>query len=327
MEEDLKIKICVICRKNPADSAEHFYKKSILAKEIEEFKKQNIKIKAISLNPGYKKLYPIQGPDSKSVKYEKSICKNCNGNISSDADRSIDSIVKDITAVLSSTGTLVDSFGLPLILTNLKELENQLILRHTYMIFFKLDLFGIYEYLEFKNIANIVSKDEFPKLSNEIEQMILTLQENNIGLQFVKTKEFYGKVINYFADKNKALKPLVEKYFAKQVICSLDSRGIPIPDGLRAIFFQKDYSKKVRVRLYVLRPWINELPVSYLHDFFVNSKGELVVSFYQEYSRTHAFLIYFTFNDLSEKNKFHFKEKVFTKKWFSGYVERFKTKV
>ena len=77
---------CWICGK-PADTAEHTVKKSDLIRisGSKFFEKNNRLVKHTA-----DKRIIIQGPDSKYVKYEKSLCKKCNNEVTQPYDRAYD---------------------------------------------------------------------------------------------------------------------------------------------------------------------------------------------------------------------------------------------
>lgn len=71
---------CWICGQ-PADSSEHKIKKSAIAKTYtEDFENSNI------LHYKYGKFTELQGPNSKKIKYDKTICSYCNTTRTQDYD-------------------------------------------------------------------------------------------------------------------------------------------------------------------------------------------------------------------------------------------------
>lgn len=82
-------KACWVCGK-PADSAEHAVKKSDIVRMAgsKEFKLGERLIK----HTADKKII-IQGPNSKYVKYEKSLCKKCNNESTQPYDRAYDKFI------------------------------------------------------------------------------------------------------------------------------------------------------------------------------------------------------------------------------------------
>lgn len=314
---------CILCRKDNAETAEHFYKNAILAKMLKKIHEENRAARVIGMDLIRGKSMPLQGPNSALVKYGKTLCPKCNGSTSQDADRAIDSIVDDKTKILSKIGSLIDSFGIPISFHGTGyNLLNNIMSQQMYLTSFKLDLLGIYEYLEFRKIVNFVSNIEYPRMSHEITQMLTAGDQNNIETRAETTIPFKASVFDYY-EGNPDLFHKVVKYFSKQLVCSLYSKKMPVPDGLRTIFFKSQIPKNVRVKSYVLEPWMEGLPIGLIQDYFINSKGELVLNFYQEFSGSHAFLTYFTFSTLDDRYKdkllLYLKDKLFL-----GSIEKFK---
>ncbi|MBF0315631.1 MAG: hypothetical protein HQK52_19580 [Oligoflexia bacterium] len=307
---------CILCRKDEANSAEHFYKKSILAEEFNNDLDLNLKL----IDEISGKFRDVQGPDSKRVKYSKNICISCNGHLSKDADNFINSIVSCKTLPLTKMSSLVDAYGFPMFFKGQTRDIEDLCTQKTYKFLLRLDLISIYEYLKYKRIANFLCENESSKMNSNFKNMMKHLESQGSFLQDIPRIPFYGKIFNPLVKDEDFLNLI--KYYSKQAICSLNETNIAIPVGLRAIFFKKIIPKNITAIAHVFAP-LNTLPIMIMPNVFVDSKGKLVISIYQEFSKSHAFFICFTFEKISKRFRNNFKESFLRKKMFPGYVEKF----
>ncbi len=86
-------KICWICEINPADSGEHIIKKSVLDKIFGKYEKG--KYRYLSHVGGRKNIL-IQSHNSKIFKFRKSICSQCNGDLTQPHDISFSTFIDNI---------------------------------------------------------------------------------------------------------------------------------------------------------------------------------------------------------------------------------------
>jgi hypothetical protein len=262
-------KLCILCGEAEADSAEHFYKATLAKDAIASLEKGlRLAIPKLDTNGKMTRKF-IQGSKSASLKFWKSICSTCNGSISQRYDLDYDRIIaKYSKSNLTRVDDIFDSCGLPLCYNPNIELNEEVYqIRKKLLV---LDLIGAIRYLQFDEI------EQFKQFKSDIENVVNAAGGGSIS---VATKtEFCISIFKIHQDDVRSLLP----YFAKLIACSLDDWGCLIPPQFKELFVKGTLPQTLFGDVVFFRPREVGYPILALPYFYLNSRGEDVVFYYQE---------------------------------------------
>lgn len=94
--------LCWICKEKPANTSEHSYKSSMILKFHNRDRSARFADPPIRYVNGKDKYALIQGPDSKQVKYKKSLCRDCNNSVTQPHDRVFDTFLNHVLPIRRS---------------------------------------------------------------------------------------------------------------------------------------------------------------------------------------------------------------------------------
>lgn len=283
------MKICILCSTSPAETAEHIYKKS----QIKSLFTENIDPQLFMISGSVKmsSAEKIQGPNSKKIKFHKSLCAKCNNDVSQKHDKAYDKIsLQSQNSALEKMSDLVDAFGTNLGILPIIDNSNDALL---YLAGVKLDLINIYTVLSYgKNLLllenNTPFKRDVARLSTYIPMPKFSIP-NTIPLK---------KHISNYSSVRTEQKNELAPYFAKIVCCFLDEWNYPIPSTLTNVF-NNGLSKNIHFNVMVLRPWVKTVPIMFLSHCFVDIAGKLTYLFYQENKEKNiSYFAYFSLNSV-----------------------------